>query len=327
MSTLLKWKVVIFCVFIQTVFAGCPHKYCESCISSKRIEGYIDVDKGSLYYQSFGHGDPVIVLHGGPGLDQGYLLPQLLALAGNYQLIFYDQRGSGRSLKTELSPEYINIAQFVEDLEVLRKSLGFNKFTLMGHSWGGLLAMQYAIKHRDQLSGLILLSTAPADYEGQNAFASEFGLRTQSIIDEIKPLFSFDDFKKLNAAQISALYRKIFSVYFDNPDKVEELSLNFTVDSARSGYQVDEEMSKTAWLQPSVNLLPDLKKLDVPTLIVHGRQDIIPIWTAVEIHKAIPGSEMAILEECGHFPYIEQPRDFFVKVTDFLSKMRLGTSK
>jgi hypothetical protein len=138
-------------------------------------------------------------------------------------------------------------------------------------------------------------------------------LRTKDIHNDIKPFFAYEDFKELNAAQISDLYRKLLSVYFYNSEKVKDLSLNFGVASAQSSFKVQQEMSKTFWLQPNINLnlFPNLKKLLVPTFILHGKQDIVPTWTAQKIKDAIPKSEIVVLDHCDHFPYIEQPSQFF----------------
>ena len=95
-----------------------------------------------------------------------------------------------------------------------------------------------------------------------------------------------------------------------DPTLIDNLSLNFTVESAQSGFQVMGEMPKTVWIQPGTNLFPDLKTLNVPTFILHGKDDIVPDWTAEQIHAAVPNSEMVMLEECGHFPYIEKPSRF-----------------
>lgn len=318
MKTLLKSIITLLLVgFIGTSFAKEP----EYAQDSSYQQGFVQVDQGRLYFEVVGQGIPIIVLHGGPGLDQGYLRPQLLTLAANHKLIFYDQRGSGRSLDTLLDEKHINIHQFVEDLERLRKSLCLDKFVLMGHSWGGLLGMQYAIEHQDHLLGLILLNTAPADYKGQKAFLEEFEARTKNIHSELKPLFAYDDFKKLDAIQISTLYRKLFSVYFYDPNRIEELTLNFSIASAQSGFKVNEEMTKTFWLNPNVDLFPSLKNLTVPTFVLHSRQDIVPVWTAEEIKKAIPGAEIVILENSDHFPYIEQPSQFFIELNKFLYKI------
>lgn len=318
---MIKKFLLCFCLFVSAINAG--ELTTKPQVKEEVKEGFVSVKEGRLFYRMAGKGLPLIVLHGGPGLSQDYLLPQLYKLAENNLVIFYDQRGSGRSLETKLDEQYINIDQFVDDLETLRTSLGFDKFILMGHSWGGLLAMQYAVDHQENLMGLILLNTAPADYKGQKAFVEEFGLRTKNIHNDIKPIFAYEDFKELNAAQISDLYRKLFSVYFYNPKEVKDLSLNFSVTSAQSGFKVMEEMSKTSWLQPHINLFPGLKKLSIPTFILHGKQDIVPVWTAQEIKDAIPQSEIVILDHCDHFPYIEQPSQFFTALNNFLGKMRI----
>lgn len=316
---MIKKLLFCFCLFTSAIHA--QEIITKPCVKEEIKEGFVSVKDGKLFYRIAGIGLPLVVLHGGPGLSQDYLLPQLYKLAENNLVIFYDQRGSGKSLQTKLDETHINIDQFVEDLETLRTSLGFDKFILLGHSWGGLLAMQYAVDHQENLIGLILLNTAPADYKGQKAFIDEFGLRTKDIHNDIKPFFAYEDFKKLNANQISDLYRKLFSVYFYNPNKVKDLSLNFSVTSAQSGFKVMEEMSKTYWLQPNVNLFPSLNRLAVPTFILHGKQDIVPAWTAKEIKNAIPQSEIVILDYCDHFPYIEQPHQFFSELNEFLHKI------
>lgn len=316
---MIKKFLLYLCLSVSSINA--EELTAKTHVNEGIIEGFIPVKDGKVFYRKFGNGIPLIVLHGGPGLSQDYLLPQLYKLSENNLVVFYDQRGSGRSLETKLDEKHINIDQFVEDLETLRTSLGFDKFILMGHSWGGLLAMQYAVDHQENLIGLILLNTAPADYKGQKAFIDEFGLRTKNIHNDIKPFFSYEDFKGLNATQISDLYRKLFSVYVYKPDDVKKLSLNFDVASAQSGFKVMEEMSKTYWLQPNVNLFPSLKKLVVPTFILHGKQDIVPAWTAQEIKDAIPQSEIVVLDHCDHFPYIEQPSQFFIELNKFLRKI------
>ena len=285
-------------------------------------QGFVKIADGSLYYDEIGRGIPIIIVHGGPGvLDQGYLQPQLFQLAAEHRLIFYDQRGSGKSLNTIFDEKHINMDQFVKDLEVLRTSLGLEKFILMGHSWGGLLAMQYAIAHQDHLLGLVLLNTAPADDKGQKAFLDEFAERTKNIHDDIKPLFSYEDFKALNSTQISALHRKLASVYFYDPNKVTDLNLNFNVASAQSGFRVMEEMLKTSWLRPNIDLFPQLKTLNVPTFILHGKQDIVPVWTAEEIKATIPHAEIVIIDRCDHYPFVEQPSQFFTELNNFLNKI------
>lgn len=320
MKQFLKRKIsTVFFVLTLILLTSCTHHQKEFGFHPNK-SAIVEVDHGKLFYRKFGKGQPIIVVHGGPGLDQTYLQPQLISLSTKNEIIFYDQRGAGKSLETEINEENINIDKFVEDLEKLRKSLGVNKFILMGHSWGGLLSMKYATNYPDRLSALVLLNTAPADYNGQKAFIDEFGVRTKDIHEDIKPLFAFDDFKKLDENEISDVYRKLFATYIFDQNKIKDLNLSFNVTSAQSGFKVMEEMSKTSWLQPGIDLFPQLKKLNVPTLILHGKQDVVPAWTAKEIHKAIPNSEITILDECGHFPYIEKPKQFFDSLEKFLEQ-------
>lgn len=317
-----KWNPLIASLFAALVLMGCSvitDKNNNASIEAVQ-SGYVQVDQGQLFFQIFGQGEPIIVLHGGPGLDQSYFLPQMLELAKDHQVIFYDQRGSGKSLNTPLDTQHINIDQFVKDLEALRISLGLKHFILIGHSWGGLLAMGYVTKHPTTVSRLVLLNSAPANYKGQQDLMKEFIKRTEPLKDKITAFFSYEDFEKLNAQEISALYRNLFSVYFDQPKNVEYLTLTMNPASARSGFKVMEEMSKTSWLQPHINLFPALEKVNVPTLVIHGNQDLIPVHTVQEIANTMPNSQIIYLEKCGHYPYIEQPETLFSEIRKFLER-------
>ncbi len=314
----LKLEALVVWLMVILVTVSCSQPDKNARFKTQR-SGFVQVDQAKLFYQSFGTGTPIIVLHGGPGLDQTYLLPQMLTLAKDHEVIFYDQRGSGKSLDTNMSPTYLNTVQFVKDLEALRIQLGLNKVVLLGHSWGGFLAMNYAIAHPDHVSALILMNTGPADYKGQQAFAVEFSKRTQPIKNEISALGNPSAFEQSSSANITKMYKVLFSVYFYNPKDESELSLNMTEKSEKSGFKVLEVMNETSWMKPEINLYPQLEKLNVPTLIVHGKEDIIPLWTAEKIKAAIPGAQMITLEECGHFSYIEKPDQVFSRIDLFLN--------
>ncbi|XVN42773.1 MAG: alpha/beta fold hydrolase [Candidatus Rickettsia vulgarisii] len=222
LNRLLAYMIMLFIV------TGChnDHKINNFNYQNQISSGYIEVDNGKLFYQKFGSGKPMIIVHGGPGLDQSYLLPQMLELAKDHELIFYDQRGSsGNSLEASLNPKYVSLDQFSEDLEKLRLGLGLTKFTLVGHSWGGLLSMNYAIKHPENVSSLILLNLVPADYRGQKSFIDELTNRTKPIQHKISALFNYKEFQNLDNEQINKLYKDFFSVYFNDPSEVFKLSL------------------------------------------------------------------------------------------------------
>lgn len=296
-------KKIVFVVCLFNLLAS------YSFALSPKSSGYISVKQGRLYYEKYGSGIPILILHGGPGLglDQGYFKPQLLALAANHEVIFYDQRGSGKSLETGMDRNVINLQQFTDDIETVRKTLGFEQFILLGHSWGGLLAMNYLIKYPDHVVKLILVDSMPANLSGKLAASNALDQRLEPIKNEIAPLNDYDELKKLSAEQIIALNRKLFSVYFNNPQDSEKLTLDMTVESSLSGFKVSQMMMQDMF----GNLLPQLEKLKVPTTIIHGEQDLVPLWTAQAIAKAIPNAKLVVLSNSGHFPFIEKPDEFF----------------
>jgi pimeloyl-ACP methyl ester carboxylesterase len=121
-------------------------------------EGYVDANGVMTYYKIFGHGKPLVLAHGGPGASHDYFLPYLAPLARHYQLVFIDERGSGRSPALENVSAY-TVESMVEDVEAVRQALNLGQISLLGHSYGGVLAQAYALKYQKNLSHLILAST------------------------------------------------------------------------------------------------------------------------------------------------------------------------
>src|SRR5437868_9870665 len=121
-------------------------------------EGFIDANGVLIYYMELGRGAPLLVVHGGPGASHDYFLPYLLPLARHYRLVFIDERGSGQSEKLEEVSAY-TVDNMVEDVEAVRRALNLGQISLLGHSYGGVLAQAYALKYQKNLSHLILGST------------------------------------------------------------------------------------------------------------------------------------------------------------------------
>jgi len=114
-------------------------------------EGFVDANGELIYFKAFGRGEPLLILHGGPGASHDYFLPYLLPLAHKNRLIFIDERGSGRSQKLENISAY-TIESMAEDVEEVRQVLGLGKISLLGHSCGGVIAEAYALKYQENLS-------------------------------------------------------------------------------------------------------------------------------------------------------------------------------
>lgn len=307
--------------YVRRIIIGFFLSFFSLCCIAKEVKsGYIDASGVKLYYQTFGNGDPIIVLHGGPGLDQNYLLPYMDVFSNKYAMTFYDQRGSGKSLDTQLNDKTINIQQFIYDLEAVRKQLGYKKFILMGHSWGGLLAVNYALEYPQHLKALVLINSAPITHAGFISFMNEYSKKTAPIHTELVKIENSPKFKTGDPETVENYFRTIFRTYFVNPDNAEKLNLTTTNKSALSGFKVAEILQNN-YLGTNFDLVKETSKLHVPTLIIHGAHDIVPVETAKEIHSAIPYSELITLDQSAHFVYIEQPQQFQDDVNSFMDKI------
>jgi proline iminopeptidase len=262
-------------------------------------ETYIELGNAKLFCRTMGKGSPLIVLHGGPGLSQNYLLPQLEALAKNHLVIFYDQRGSGESTG-EISPETINIETFVQDLESLRKALHLDKISILGHSWGGFLAMSYAISHPEMIEKLILVSSMPPSSEEFALFAKEWTIRLAPFQQTLQETHNSPLYKIGDPETIENLHRLIFRTYCYLPEKAALLNLRASPQASINGSKVHLLLRENLF-QTNFNLRPALEQLHIPTLIIHGDVDPVPSSTAENLHKSVQGSQLIIMQDCGHF--------------------------
>ena len=307
------------CISILLTLTGCSNLSDYPTLNAPVKDGYVAIANGRLYYQVVGKGDPVIVIHGGPGLDQGHLLPGMAALASLHQVVFYDQRGSGRSNLATIDEQSISIEQFVEDLETLRRTLGYQKVTLIGHSWGGMIAMRYAIKYGVNVTKMILMNTMPATSAGMHDFVENVLERIEPSAKELESLQKSSDFLNGDAKAISKYYGVIYKYYFHKPEDLAKLNLNLFPTGAATGVQVAKLLEKLIFTN-FVDITDDLKTLKIPTLVIHGTSDVLPQHTAEEIAKAIKDSKLVVLQQCGHFPYIEKPQEWLQATESFLAK-------
>src|SRR5438128_9861265 len=149
--------VLFFSALALSIAAAQPKPTAPAAVYPQQ-EGFVDANGVMIYYKMLGRGEPLMIVHGGPGASHDYFLPYLLPLARHNKLIFIDERGSGRSEKLGDASGY-TIENMVEDVEAVRQALGLGKISLLGHSYGGALAQAYALKYQRNLSHLILGST------------------------------------------------------------------------------------------------------------------------------------------------------------------------
>ncbi|MFT7380535.1 MAG: proline iminopeptidase [Roseivirga sp.] len=305
-------KLIFLLLLVISVFA------CDKAdVPKENTSGLLQINGTDLFYKTIGHGEPLIIVHGGPVLDHSYFLPQLESLSENYQLIFYDQKVSGRS-SIEVDSSTMTLDGFAEDIESIRNAFKLDKINLLGHSWGGLIAMTYAIKYNQHLDKLILSnSIAPNVSEwqmegqvvGQRATENDF-LERQSILTS-GALQSEDP-----TDAIEKLLRISFRPQMADTTKLNELNLYVPKDYLqRSGL-----FSLLAPDLTQFDLYPDLDKISCPTLVLYGNREPSVYLHATVMAEAFPNGELKVIDGAGHFPFIEKPIEFNKTVLEFLNR-------
>jgi proline iminopeptidase len=286
-------------------------------IPAPREEGFTTTTGSPLYWARYGRTDApkLIVLHGGPGADHCYMLPQMLQLGERYDLLFYDQRGGGRSKADSRDP--ITWRTHVEDLGAVVTEFGLEPLSVVGYSWGGMLALLYTIEQRKNPhlvppARLALMSPAPLTLEYRRAFEAEFNRRQQApeIQQSREELAQSGLREKDPAVYRQRAFELGVAGYFADPRKAHDLT----------PFRVVGKVQQSVWESlGNFDLIGDLKGIKTPSIVIHGRDDPIPLASSVEAARAI-GTNLVVLDDCGHVPYVEQPGQLFSALDTFLDE-------
>lgn len=284
-------------------------------------DGYLPVENAALFYRAIGEGKPIVILHGGPDFDHNYLLPDMDRLSDAFRLLYYDQRGRGRSAGS-VRPEDVSIQSEIEDLEGLREYFRLESVAVLGHSWGGLLAMEYAIRHPHRVSHLILMNTGPASHDDYLLFRRQLSvLRAVSDVEEMNALSARAKYRAGDPDTVAAYYRIHFRPTLRQPEHLERviarLRSTFTTGGILKARAIEERLMDETWLSSAYDLFPELERLRIPTLVIHGDHDLIPVACAAHIAQAIPGARLALMSDCGHFTYLECPDEVRKEIAIF----------
>ena len=293
----------------STMMARSPVLFGQTPAAAAEVR--VPVAKTSLYARDVGRGRPFIVLHGGPDFDHGYLLPELDALADSYRLIYYDQRGRGRSA-ANVQPDDVTLASDLEDLDSVRRHFRLDRPVLLGHSWGTVLALEFALRHPTLVSHLVLMNPAPVSLAQLAALRQSYVAQLGSDMDQQRAIQAGAAYKRGDPDAVTARYRVHFKHGLRRPADYEKLMTRMAAGFRRQGsagilkaWAVEERLYRDTWSLPAYDLLPKLASLRIPTLVIVGEQDFIPPAIAREIAQALPDATLAEIPDCGHFAYLE----------------------
>ncbi|MGB7212034.1 MAG: alpha/beta fold hydrolase [Gemmatimonadales bacterium] len=279
------------------------------------IETFVrHVNGVELFERRRGSGPMVVALHGGPGASHDYLLPGFDALAVDRTVVLYDQRGGGRSPLAR--DAHAGWKEHVADLHALKELWGDAPLDLVGYSWGGLLAMLYAIEHPCSVARLALVSPAPAYREARLEYEHRYAAITNGEWAQAERRQLRES--GLQTRDLAAYQRRLFELavvaYFKDPTKVTELT----------GFRLVERIQKEVWASlGDYDLRPALQKLEIPAVVLHGRDDVIP-WEAARETAECLHAEFHLIPDCGHVPYVEGFETFRSVLDAFLPRTQRG---
>jgi proline iminopeptidase len=249
-----------------------------------------------------------VVLHGGPGAHHDYLLPGFDALAQDRELIYYDQRGGGRSPVSRETP--VGWREQVADLEDLRRQWGLEQLTLVGYSWGGLLAQLYATEFPERVARLALVSPAPAWRQMRIEFEQRFAERNLApALQQQRAELRASDLRERDPA---AYARRVFELsvapYFYDPARARDLT----------PFRVTGRTQQEVWSSlGDYDIRPALAALDAPAIVLQGKDDLIPLESTQTVARLLR-AELHLLGRCGHVPYVEAHEEFVRLLDGFL---------
>jgi pimeloyl-ACP methyl ester carboxylesterase len=275
------------------------------------VNGKLPFREWETAYWVFGEGEtagrsPLLVLHSGPGSAHDALEGLGALTEEGRQVVFYDQLGSGESDRPD-DPSLWTVETFLDQLRAVREGLAVDRLHLFGSSWGGMLALEYALSQPPGLTSLVLNST-PTSAPRWAEEAARLKAALPAGLDE---------------KQLEAEFRRRHICRLDpEPEALRRARAKF-------GLQVYETMwgpneftvtgSLKGW-----DVIDRLAEIRVPTLITSGRHDECTPALVEPLHDGIAGSEWVIFEDSAHMPYLEEPERYLHVVGDFLERVENG---
>jgi proline iminopeptidase len=254
------------------------------------------------------------------------LLPELDQLADAYRLIYYDQRGRGQSAQG-VRPDDVTLASEVDDLDTVRRHFRLRAPVLLGHSWGAVLALEYAVRHPTRVSALVLINPAPVSATQFEGFRASYVAQLGSDMDRQREILASPAYQAGDPDTVAARYRIHFSHALRRPADYEALMARIAAGFHSQG---SEGILKARAIEMRLNhetrqapgggydLLPKLRALGIPTLVIAGENDFVPADVAAQIAEAIPNARLVTIKACGHFAYLECRAEVRQALHDFL---------
>lgn len=272
-------------------------------------------DSNKINYQTFGTGTPILIINGGPGMNSKGFQPVAETISRfGFKTIIYDQRGTGKSHIEDISQRTMKIDLMVEDIEVLRKDLDIDKWIVMGHSFGGMLAYNYAVKFPERTLGLIQSSSG-----GMDLSLLELIDLSVFLSPTEKDSLSYYNYKlqRGDTTYATRLKRGLFlaPAYVYDRKHIPLIAHRLTQGNSLVNGLIWQNLRDIDF-----DLKEELKTFDKPALIIQGKEDFLGISLAIKAHEILPKSELVIMLKTRHYGWLDSPQHFYNSIEKFLSK-------
>ncbi len=319
-TTLRATVAAVAAVFVSSAGAE-PQQLIATATESR-----VHVDNTSLYARVAGRGQPMIVLHGGPDFDTAYLLPELDQLTDAYRLIYYDQRGCGKSADG-VRPEEVTLTSDLADLDAIRREFQVDAPVLLGHSWGALLALEYALRNPLRVSRLILMNPAPVSTGQLAVLRKSYVGQLGSEMERQREIMMSPAYKAGDPETVAGRYRIHFRHGLRRVADYDKLMARMSAQFRAQGsggilkaWAIESRLYRDTWDKADYDLLPKMRSLQTPTLVIVGAHDFIPPGIATQIAGALPRATLTTINDCGHFAYLECGAEVRKAIDSFLSR-------
>ncbi|MET0466405.1 MAG: alpha/beta hydrolase [Chitinophagaceae bacterium] len=291
------------------------------CASAQKADSIV-LKNAVLYYYSYGSGEPIIILSGGPGVSAHQEDDLAIELSKKYRAILFEQRGTGKSRVQPFDSTTINLAAALTDLDTLRQHLKQQQLTISGHSWGAMLAAAYAEKYPANVRSLILIGPGELDLQMSPIVNASIHVRDQ-IIDDSAFYYWSDSARAAAEPEKadSALRRISWSNFTYDRKKLDSVMVQVNHGT------YSRKMGSFMWyslVKQKFNIVQSLRnKYKGDALVIFGWQDPVGSITYPMYEKAFPRAVIKGINKCGHMPTVEQPTEFYQAVFSFLEKRPL----
>ena len=297
-------KIFVFVVLSLTTISTYAQK-----------EEYLRSVSNVIHLTSYGEGEPILIINGGPGMNSEGFKYLAKIIGRTNRAIIYDQRGTGKSKIPRVNKETITIDAMVNDIEIIRKHLKLDQWVVLGHSFGGMLASYYAATYPDRIKGLILSSSGGINMD---LFARINITARLSRTERDSLQYWNAQINKGDTTYHARLQRGKYlaPAYVFNKANVPAIAERLTQGNPTINQLVYQSMRHIDF-----DCTEGLKQLKIPVLIIQGKEDLIDRTTAETAINALENPTLVLLEKCGHYGWLDQPKAYFESIDNYLKQL------